>query len=47
LDYLKKQAVNDYGLGKGDIIEPDMLSLYQDKINNITYQAIFKILNNE
>lgn len=47
LDSLKKRAIKDYSLSKNEIIEPEMLSLYQDKINNITYQAIFKILNNE
>jgi hypothetical protein len=47
LGFLKKQAVKDYNLTKCDIIEPDMLSLYEDKINNITHRAIFKILNNE
>jgi hypothetical protein len=47
LDSLKKQAIKDYSLAKNEIIEPEMLSFYQDKINNITYQAIFKILNNE
>jgi hypothetical protein len=47
LDSLKKQVVSDYSLAKDEIIEPEMLSLYQDKIHNITYQVIFKILNNE
>lgn len=47
LDYLKKQAIKDYNLTKNDIIEPEMFSLYQDKINNITFQAIFNILSNE
>ena len=44
---LKKQAVKDYNLTKYDIFKPDMLSLYEDKINNITHQAIFHILKNE
>jgi hypothetical protein len=47
LDSLKKQVIKDYNLDKDELIEPDMLSIYEDKINNITYQAIFKILNNE
>lgn len=47
LSSLKKQAVKDYNLAKYDIIEPDMLSLYQDKINNITHKTIFHILKNE
>ena len=47
LGSLKMQAIKDYSLSKDEIIEPEMLSLYQDKINYITYQAIFKILNNE
>jgi hypothetical protein len=47
LSSLKKQVVKDYNLTKYDIIEPDMLLLYEDKINNITHQAIFNILKNE
>jgi hypothetical protein len=47
LDCLKKQALKDYNLTKKDLIEPEMLSLYQDQIHNITYQSIFKILSNE
>lgn len=47
LGSLKKQAIKDYNLTKYDIIEPDMLSLYEDNINNITHHAIFQILKNE
>lgn len=47
LSSLKKQAIKDYNLTKYDIFKPDMLSLYEDKINNITHQAIFNTLKNE
>lgn len=47
LDSLKKQVREDYSLTNKDTIEPEMLSLYLDNINNITHQSIFKILSNE
>src|ERR1700689_3138694 len=47
LNYLKKQAIRDFNLANYDDVKPELLSYYGDKINNITYQTIFKLLENE
>jgi hypothetical protein len=44
---LKKQAIRDFNLANDYDVNPELLSYYGDKINNITYHSIFKILENE
>jgi Type II intron maturase len=47
LESLKRQLRRDLNFIKYNLVDPKLLLFYEEKINNITYQAIFKLLENE
>lgn len=47
LNNLKKLIKKDFNFTKNEIIKPKLLLFYKDKINYITNQGIFKVLENE